>query len=71
MNQITRECGLTYQIENGTIHYFKDGKRVIRKKHVEQVIPSHGAPGALDAEWGFGSTDEAFDTEWGIPFGEP
>ena len=39
LDQITKECGLTYRIENGTINFYTlDGKKIIRKKHVEQAV---------------------------------
>ena len=45
-DQITKECGLTYRIENGTIiFYTPDGKRIIRKKHVEQAGPGYPPQG--------------------------
>ena len=47
IDQITRECGLTYRIENGTINFYtSDGKRIIRKKHVEQAGPGYPSQGA-------------------------
>ena len=46
IDQITRECGLTYRIENGTINFYtSDGKRIIRKKHVEQAGPGYPPQG--------------------------
>ena len=45
-DQITKECGLTYRIENGTINFYTpDGKRIIRKKHVEQAGPGYPPQG--------------------------
>ena len=50
-DQITKECGLTYRIENGTINFYTpDGKRIIRKKHVEQAVPGYDAQGASSPE---------------------
>ena len=44
--QITKECGLGYRIENGTINFYTpDGKRIIRKKHVEQSVPGYPPQG--------------------------
>ena len=72
IDQITRECGLTYRIENDTINFYtQDGKRIIRKKHVEQVVPPYGTPGAENTDWDFSGTNAAFDPEWGVPSGEP
>ena len=46
IDQITRECGLTYRIEKGTINFYtSDGKRIIRKKHVEQAGPGYPPQG--------------------------
>ena len=46
IDQITSECGLTYRIENGTINFYtSDGKRIIRKKHVEQAGPGYPPQG--------------------------
>ena len=46
IDQITRECGLTYRIENGTINFYtSDGKRIIRKKRVEQAGPGYPPQG--------------------------
>ena len=46
IDQITSECGLTYRIENGTINFYTpDGKRIIRKKHVEQAGPGYPPQG--------------------------
>ena len=46
IDQITGECGLTYRIENGTINFYtSDGKRIIRKKHVEQAGPGYPPQG--------------------------
>ena len=72
MDQITRECGLTYRIENGTINYYTpDGKRIIRKKHVEQVVAPYGTQGAETTDWDFSGTNAPLDPEWGVPSGEP
>jgi hypothetical protein len=50
-DQITMECGLTYRIENGTINYYTpDGKRIIRKKHVEQAVPGYPPQGVGSPE---------------------
>ena len=50
-DQITKECGLTYRIENGTINFYTpDGIRIIRKKHVEQGVPGYDAQGASSPE---------------------
>ena len=50
-DQITKECGLTYRIENGTINFYTpDGKRIIRKKHVEQGVAPYAAQGAASGE---------------------
>jgi hypothetical protein len=51
IDQITRECGLTYRIENGTINFYtSDRKRIIRKKHVEQGVAPYAAQGAASGE---------------------
>ena len=51
IDQITRECGLTYRIENDTINFYtQDGKRIIRKKHVEQGVPGYRRQGAPQPE---------------------
>jgi hypothetical protein len=41
-NRITKEIGITYRLENSTPVFFtRDGKRIIRKKHVEQAVPDY------------------------------
>ena len=50
-DRITKEMGLTYRLENGTpIFFTKDGKRIIRKKSVEQGVAPYGAQGAPSGE---------------------
>ena len=51
IDQITRECGLTYRIENDTINFYtQDRKRIIRKKHVEQGVPGYRRQSAPQPE---------------------
>ena len=72
IDQIAKECGLTYRIENGTINFYtQDGKRIIRTKHVEQVVAPYGAQGAAITDWGFDGTDSSFDPPRSAPSGEP
>lgn len=72
IDKITRECGLTYRFENGSINFYtQDGKRIIRTKHVEQVVPPYGAQGAENTDWGFDGTDSSFDPTQSAPSGEP
>ena len=48
---ICKEVGLTFRAENGSINFFTlDGKRIIRKKHVEQAVPAYPPQGVGSAE---------------------
>ena len=50
-DRITKKMGLTYRLENGTPTFFtRDGKRIIRKKHIEQSVPGYDAQGASSPE---------------------
>ena len=45
-DRITKEMGLTYRLENGTLTFFtQDGKRIIRKYRVEQAGPGYPPQG--------------------------
>ena len=45
-DRITKEMGLTYRLENGTLTFFtQDGKRIIRKNPVEQAGPGYPPQG--------------------------
>lgn len=60
-DRITKEVGLTYRVENNTINFYtQDGKRIIRTKHVEQVVAPPSAQGAETTDWnpyGLNDTD--------------
>ena len=51
VDRITKEMGLTYRLENGTLSLFtKDGKRIVRNKRVEQGVPGYRRQGAPQPE---------------------
>ena len=50
-DRITKEMGLAYRFENGApIFFTKDGKRIIRKKSVEQAGPAYPPQGVGSAD---------------------
>ena len=72
IDRVTKNVGLAYKVENDTVNFYThDGKKIIRTKHVEQVVPPYGAQGAAITDWGFDGTDSSFDPTRSAPSGEP
>ena len=71
IDRITKEIGITYRLENGAPVFFtQDGKRIIRKKHVEQSLAPYGAQRGEDKPMGNPYGNSPHETLC-APSGEP